>query len=60
MAAAHLLEGYLRRLAGLAVSSLLVAAVAGLVRAGGWVLHHSSSPATAPAADPHGPRASRW
>ena len=27
----------------------------GLVRAGGWVLHHSSSPSSAPAADPHGP-----
>jgi uncharacterized YceG family protein len=29
--------------------------VVGLVRAGGWVLHHSSSPSSAPAADPHGP-----
>jgi uncharacterized YceG family protein len=34
---------------------VLIAAVAGLVKAGGWVLHHTSSPSTAPAADPHGP-----
>ncbi len=34
---------------------MIVAVVAGLVKAGGWVLHNTSSPATAPAADPHGP-----
>jgi UPF0755 protein len=32
----------------------LVAAVVGLVRAGGWVLQDTSSHASAPAADPHG------
>jgi UPF0755 protein len=29
--------------------------VAGLVKAGGWLLHTSNGPTTAPAADPHGP-----
>jgi len=32
-----------------------VAAVAGLVKAGGWVLHNTQSHASAPAPDPHGP-----
>src|SRR6476660_5256504 len=42
----------IRRLLALVV---IVAVVAGMVKAGGWVLNNTSSPATAPAADPHGP-----
>jgi UPF0755 protein len=34
---------------------VLVAVIAGLVKAGGWVLHTTTATASAPAAHPHGP-----